>query len=129
ANFTCVDELTANIDQLLFRQAIQHLFTNAMKFSPEGGQIWVVAEPLPGGGVEVDVHDQGTGIAPEYHEKIFERFYQIDMTHHRKHEGLGLGLFIAREIARAHGGDVTLISTPEHGSIFSLSLPGDVADM
>ncbi|GAB4581481.1 MAG: hybrid sensor histidine kinase/response regulator [Anaerolineales bacterium] len=129
ANYTCAEELTANIDQILFRQALQHLFSNAIKFSPEAGQIWVVAEPLPGGGVEVDVHDQGKGIAPEFHEKIFERFYQIDMSDHRKHEGLGIGLFIAREIARAHGGDVTLISTPDHGSIFSLSVPGDSEDL
>jgi signal transduction histidine kinase len=128
ANFTCADELTANIDQQLFRQALQHLFSNAIKFSPEGGQIWVVAEPLPGGGVEVDVHDQGEGIAPDYHVSIFERFYQVDMSSHRKHDGLGIGLFIARAIARAHGGDVTLISTPEHGSIFSLSLPGDFSE-
>lgn len=129
ANYTCAEELTANIDQLLFRQALQHLFRNAIEFSPEGGQVWVVAEPLPGGGVEVDVHDQGAGIAPEYHEKIYTRFYQIDMTEHRKHDGLGIGLFIAREISRAHGGDVTLISTPKQGSIFSLSLPGDVSDL
>lgn len=128
ANFTCADELTANVDQQLFRQALQHLFSNAIKFSTDGGQIWVVAEPLPGGGVEVDVHDQGKGIAPDYHESIFERFYQVDMSSHRNHEGLGIGLFIAREIARAHGGDVTLISTPEHGSIFSLSLPGDFSN-
>ncbi|HNB52116.1 MAG TPA: hybrid sensor histidine kinase/response regulator [Anaerolineales bacterium] len=128
ANYTCADELTANIDQQLFRQALQHLFSNAIKFSPEGGQIWIVAEPLPGGGVEIDVHDQGKGIAPDNHEVIFERFYQIDMSSHRKYDGLGIGLFIARAIARAHGGDVTLISTPEHGSIFSLSLPGDLSD-
>jgi two-component system sensor histidine kinase/response regulator len=126
ANYTCSEELVANIDQLLFRQALQHLFSNAIKFSSEGGQIWVVAEPLPGGGVEIDVHDQGTGIAPEFHEKIFERFYQIDMGDRRPHPGLGIGLFIARELARSHGGDVTLISTPQHGSIFSLSLPGDM---
>jgi len=125
ANFTCAEEITANVDQQLFRQALQHLFINAIKFSPEGGQIWVVAEPLPGGGVEVDVDDQGQGIAPEFHEKIFERFYQIEMNDHRAHGGLGLGLFIARELARAHGGDVTLISTLDHGSIFSLSLPGN----
>jgi two-component system, sensor histidine kinase and response regulator len=129
ANFTCAEEITANVDQLLFRQILQHLFNNAIKFSPEGGQIWVVSEPLPGGGVELDIHDQGDGIASEFHEKIFERFYQIDMKDHRQHEGLGIGLFIARELARAHGGDVTLISTPEHGSIFSLSLPGDVVEL
>ena len=124
ANFTCVEELTANIDQLLFRQALQHLFSNAIKFSPEGGQIWVVAEPLSGGGVEVDVHDQGPGIAPELHEKIFERFYQVEMDDRRKYGGLGIGLYIARELARAHGGDITLISTPQNGSIVTLSLPG-----
>ncbi|MCB9136472.1 MAG: response regulator [Anaerolineales bacterium] len=128
AHFTCAEELTANVDQLLFRQALQHLFTNAIKFGLEGGQVWVVAEPLPEGGVEVDVHDQGQGIAEQFHEKIFDRFYQIDMTDHRHHEGLGVGLFITREIARAHGGDVTLISTPEHGSIFSLSLTGETEE-
>ncbi len=126
ANYTCAEEFMAHIDQFLFRQAIQHLFSNAIKFSPEGGQIWVVAEPLPGGGVEVDIDDQGAGIAPEFHEKIFERFYQIEMNDHRHYEGLGIGLFIARQLARVHGGDVTLISTPEHGSIFSLSLPADM---
>lgn len=125
AKYTCPEELTANVDQLLFRQALQHLFANAIKFSPDGGQVWVVAEPLPDGGVEIDVHDQGSGIAEEHHEKIFDRFYQVDMTDHRPYEGLGVGLFIVRAIARAHGGDVSLISTPGHGSIFSLSVPGD----
>lgn len=127
--YTCPGELAANIDQLLFRQALQHLFVNAVKFSPEGGQVWVVAEPLPDGGVEIDVHDQGDGIAEEYHEKIFDRFYQIDMSDHRQHEGLGVGLFISRYIARAHGGDVSLISNPGNGSIFSLSLPGEAASV
>ena len=128
ANYTCSEELVANIDHYLFRQILQHLFFNAIKYSPEGGQIWVVAEPLPDGGVELDVHDQGCGIAPEFHEKIFERFYQIEMNDHRHHEGLGIGLFIARELARAHGGDITLISAPANGSIFSLSLPGEMPD-
>jgi two-component system, sensor histidine kinase and response regulator len=125
AKFTCVEELTANVDQLLFRQALQHLFSNAIKFSPDGGQIWVVAEPLSGGGVEIDIHDQGPGIAPELHEKIFERFYQVEMNDRRRFGGLGIGLFIVRELARAHGGDNTLISTPQKGSIFTLSLPGE----
>jgi two-component system, sensor histidine kinase and response regulator len=125
ANFTCAEELTANIDQWLFRQALQHLFSNAIKFSADGGQIWVVAEPLAGGGVEIDVHDQGPGIALDLHDKIFERFYQVEMNDRRKYGGLGIGLYIARELARAHGGDITLISPPHNGSIFTLSLPGE----
>ena len=123
ANFTCPQELMANIDQLLFRQALTHLFSNAVKFSPEKGQIWVVAEPLPGGGVEIDVHDQGPGIVENYHDKIFERYFQIDMGDGRKYGGMGLGLYIARAIARAHGGDVILISPTGRGSIFTLTLP------
>ncbi|MFQ5617166.1 MAG: response regulator [Anaerolineales bacterium] len=128
ASYSCPNDLSAAIDQVLFRRALHHLFANAIKFSPEGGQVSVVAEQLPGGGVGVKFHDQGPGIAPEFHEKIFERFFQIDKGSHRKYGGLGIGLSIGREIAHAHGGDITLQSALGQGSIFFLTIPPGKSD-
>lgn len=128
-HITCPEGLSAHLDQFLTRQAFAYLFSNAVKFSPERGQIWIVAEPLPHAGVEVDFHDQGPGIAPQYHDKIFKRFYQMDMGTRRRSGGLGIGLYIAREIALAHGGNISLISHPGRGSIFSLTLPGSPSDL
>ena len=69
-----------------------------------------------------DIADNGIGIAAENHEKIFEKFHQIDMSMTRRAGGTGLGLTISRGLARAHGGDITVRSTPGCGSTFTVTI-------
>ena len=126
----CSTELTVSADPSKFQHALRHLFDNALKFSPDGGEVTVVAESTTSGGVAIAFSDQGPGIDPVLHQRIFERFYQIDVDSGRKgnYDGLGVGLSIARAIARAHGGDVTVDSAPGQGSIFRFVLPAAPAD-
>ncbi len=121
--FTYLDEFTVHVDLVLFRQAIGHLLSNAIKHSPQGGKISVLVKQRSDEGVEIEVRDQGPGIVPQEQKKIFERFYQIERGNHRREAGLGVGLFIARAIARAHGGSLEVISTPGKGCLFTFSIP------
>ncbi|MEA2639608.1 MAG: hypothetical protein QOF51_1002 [Chloroflexota bacterium] len=110
-------------DPLRVEQVLVNLLTNAVKYSPKGGTIRVeVPEPGPGAGeVEIAVTDEGQGIPPEHREQIFERFFQI-VTNDRE-TGLGLGLYISRQIAEAHGGSLHVEEPPAGGSRFVLRLP------
>ncbi len=80
---------------------------------------------ISGTEIVIRVKDQGRGIAPEYLERIFERFYRVDAGRSRKVGGTGLGLAIVKHIAQAHGGRVTVASSPGQGSLFSLYLQAD----
>ena len=126
----CPLALTVNADPAKFQHALRHVLENALKFSPEGSEVTVVAEGSSGGGVTISVRDQGPGIDPALHERIFEQFYQTNIDNGRTshHDGLGVGLTIARAISRAHGGDVTVVSAPGQGSTFWMHLPGTPAD-
>jgi signal transduction histidine kinase len=95
-----------------FRQAVDHLIDNACKFSPEGGHITVDLQPNDEGGCLLTVIDEGPGIPPQYRERVFERYYQISQGDGREYDGLGVGLTIARAVARSLGGDVTLPDPP-----------------
>jgi two-component system phosphate regulon sensor histidine kinase PhoR len=75
--------------------------------------------------IVISVKDQGSGIAPEHLDRIFERFYRVDAGRSRKEGGTGLGLAIVKHIAQAHGGMVTVASTPGQGSLFSMHLLSD----
>lgn len=110
-------------DQILLRHALHHLFSNSLHHSPDGATITIIGETGRSGALEIDFHDQGAGIDTIYQEQIFERFYQIPDHQSWKRNGLGIGLFIAREIARAHGGNVTVHSKPGEGATFRLTLP------
>jgi signal transduction histidine kinase len=99
-----------------------HLLDNAIKFSPEGGRVCVRLRDA-GPVVQVEVSDTGIGIPPEYHERIFERFYQVDSSTTRAFGGAGLGLAISKRIVEAHGGRISVQSTPGQGSTFAFVLP------
>jgi two-component system sensor histidine kinase SenX3 len=79
-------------------------------------------------GVEIEIQDFGQGIKPEFQENVFEKFYQIDMSMTRESGGLGLGLYIARTLARIYGGDVTLTSQPGSGTTILFTIPDMAAD-
>ena len=110
------------------RQILLNLFTNAMKFTDRGGHIALVCMPDTAAGViRLDVRDTGRGIAPEHLLRIFEPFVQVERERlGDSQQGLGLGLAISRELARAMGGDLTVESTVGEGSIFTLTLPSAV---
>ena len=107
-------------DRERLRQVIQNLVDNAVKYSSAGGRVHVSATS-DDGHVLIDVADQGPGIPPEDQELIFEKFGRSGGGAAKP--GTGLGLFIARSIAEAHGGTLDVDSVPERGSVFRLELP------
>ncbi len=107
-------------DQDRLAQVFTNLVGNALSHTQAGGLVEVTAHRF-GDGVEVEVADTGEGIAPENLDRVFERFYRVDTG---SHHGTGLGLTIARSIARAHGGDVVARSEGiGRGARFVVSLP------
>ena len=103
-------------------QLFANLVHNAIKFTPAGGSVSVAAKAgRDTEGVVVEVHDTGVGIQPDRLQGIFERFSKEDAS--RSEEGFGLGLSLAREIARAHGGSIAVESEPGVGSTFRVTLP------
>jgi signal transduction histidine kinase len=109
------------IDPDRMGQVVGNLLSNAIKYTPEPGQVTVAAEADPGA-VRISVTDTGPGILPEEREQIFEPFYR-SAAERRFPQGLGLGLTIAREMVVAHGGRLTLDSTPGKGSRFTIEVP------
>jgi signal transduction histidine kinase len=103
------------------RQVLMNLIDNAIKYSPAGDEIEVRAY-AEDGHVRVDVRDRGPGIAREDQRLIFEKFGRVTTGNARP--GTGLGLFIARSIAEAHGGTLEVTSAPKKGATFTLALPG-----
>ncbi len=106
----------------LMRQAVTNLLDNAIKYSESGRPVHLAAE-RNGDEIRISVADQGCGIAPEHHSRIFERFYRVDKGRSRMLGGTGLGLAIVKHIAQAHGGSVSLASAVGQGSTFTIHLP------
>lgn len=107
-------------DRYRVEQILCNLLTNAIRYAP--GKPVHVDVTLEDGAAVARVRDQGPGVAPENQEKIFRRFERAVASNHIS--GLGLGLYICRQIAEAHGGSITLESTPGQGATFTLRLPG-----
>lgn len=120
----CPDDLRARINVPLLEQAVVNLVDNAIKYSEADREVRVEAE-RSGTEVIIRVQDQGSGIKPEHLPRLFERFYRVDPGRSRQFGGTGLGLAIVKHIAQAHGGKVTVESTPGKGSLFSLHLLPD----
>ncbi len=113
-------EITGDGDRLA--QVLTNLISNAIKYTPAGGHIWVSTRTA-NGGVQVIVRDDGVGIPADELPRVFERFYQVDKARGPQ-RGTGLGLAIAAEIVQAHGGKLTAASDGENrGSTFVLWLP------
>jgi len=108
-------------DRTRFRQIINNLINNALKFTHEG-EIEFGYEP-DGKVLQFFVRDTGIGIAPELHEKIFERFKQVDDTISKNYGGTGLGLSIIKAYIEKLGGEIGLLSEPNEGSTFYFTLP------
>jgi signal transduction histidine kinase len=108
-------------DRARLRQVLGNLIENAVKYSPEGGEVRVSAATA-NGAVKIAVRDAGPGIPHDQQARIFEKFGRVDIPGASK-PGTGLGLFIARSIAEAHGGSLDVASVAEAGSTFTLTLP------
>jgi signal transduction histidine kinase len=113
--------INAEVDPDRFQIVIRNLLSNAAKYSPAGTTIKVLVSR--DGGASVSVTDQGIGIAPEDQARLFTRFVRIEKQSTQHISGTGLGLWLSREIARMHDGDLTVESTPGSGSTFTLQLP------
>lgn len=119
------DNLTVDGDAPLLNQAIENLVSNAVKFGEKGG---VIEMTLAHHGSEAafTILNTGQPIPAADRERLFERFYRADKSRSREIEGTGLGLSLAREIARAHGGNLLLEQSDEAGTVFRLTLPAQV---
>src|SRR5215203_3169416 len=113
-------KVTATFDRERILQVASILLDNAVKYTPDGGNVTVRVEEEDGG-VALAVSDTGVGIAEDQLPLIFERFHRADPS--RSEGGAGLGLSIARQIAESHGGLIRAESTPDTGSTFTLLLP------
>jgi two-component system CheB/CheR fusion protein len=106
------------------QQVVSNLLTNAIKFTPENGQVSLTVATMSDGWVELEVRDTGNGIEPGFLPQVFNRFSQEDSSSTRQHGGLGLGLAIVRHLIEQHGGTVTAESAGlEKGSTFTVRLP------
>jgi PAS domain S-box-containing protein len=117
------DDLVVRCDRGKIVQVLLNLLTNAVKFNHDGGRITLTARRGRASYLEVEVADTGIGIPPESLERIFERFYQVDSSPGRRYEGTGIGLSIARDILRLHGGSIGVRSEVGKGSVFTVTLP------
>lgn len=116
----CPEYLTLSHDSKWTAEALFNLLDNAVKYTPEGGSISVsvVAWELY---VEIKVTDTGKGISESNQAAIFRRFYREEEVHDQ--QGVGIGLYLAREIVTRQGGYIKVISEPGQGSAFSIMLP------
>lgn len=124
--FRCdVDDLVAlkvNVNSARLEQVVGNLFSNAMKFTPEGGEIGLVVR-REGPDLLMAVEDTGRGIPPEAQAQVFEKFFQVERGDTRVAGGTGLGLYISRMLVEAQGGRIGVSSEVGKGSRFSIHLP------
>ena len=109
-------------DRGRLRQVLSNLVSNAIKYSPHGGGIEVRAASIDDR-IRVDVVDEGLGIPAAVQAHVFEPFFRVDDPARAGIGGTGLGLALAREIVRAHGGEISVASVEGGGSTFSFELP------
>jgi two-component system osmolarity sensor histidine kinase EnvZ len=118
-DFHVEDEIKLPLKQKAFRRCIDNLIANASKY---GDHIWVRAGRRRND-IEITVDDDGPGIPESEQQNVFRPFYRIDESRNRETGGTGLGLAIARDIVRAHGGDITLDTSPQDGLRARIRLP------
>lgn len=119
----CTGNAWLKADPLLFRQALDNLLANAIRYAPPGSEVRVAIRPVSGAGVEIEVSDHGPGISTEHLPHVFDRFYQADPARVRHGQGTGLGLAIVRSIMTLHAGEASIESRPGQGTVVRLRFP------
>jgi two-component system phosphate regulon sensor histidine kinase PhoR len=114
-------------DVKALEQILTNLLDNAIKYTQSGGHVWLRARQLPGV-VRIEVSDDGPGIEPRHHERIFERFYRVDPGRTRAAGGTGLGLAIVKHLAEIMHGRVGVASATPRGCVFWVELPASPGD-
>jgi two-component system phosphate regulon sensor histidine kinase PhoR len=116
--------LQVKADASQLRQALLNLLDNAIKYTPQGGRVWIEGSDVAEDGlVTISVCDTGQGIPSRHVPRLFERFYRVDKARSRAMGGTGLGLSIVRHIVEQHGGQIHVESKMGHGSRFTIALP------
>ncbi len=126
---TAIHQVMLFFDQDKLEKIITNLLFNAFKFTPEGGSIMLTitlhgpTKDFENGYAGIVIADTGIGIEGEHLPKIFDRFYQVDMSSTRTYEGSGIGLSLTKELIELHHGSVSVTSTAGQGSVFTVRLP------
>jgi heavy metal sensor kinase len=112
--------IQGNLDELA--RLFSNVLDNAVRYGPPGGTIRIVLRPGSDSYATVSIHDEGGNIPPDAIHRLFDRFYRVDHSRSSSTGGVGLGLAIARQIARRHNGDISIASAPDSGTIVSIQL-------
>ena len=113
-------EIVADRERVV--QVMMNIVSNSIKYTPDGGRI-VISAGRRGDRVWMLVDDNGIGIPPEDRPRIFERFYRVDKGRSKREGGTGLGLSIVKHVAAKYGGQITLTSRPDEGTVIQVRLP------
>ena len=119
------ESVTVNGSAKLLSEIIYNLCDNAIKYTNDGGHISVNIRRCEKNAV-LTVSDDGIGIPPEHHDRIFERFYRVDKSHSKASGGTGLGLSIVKHAVQFHHGKIEVESKPDKGTTFTVTLPQTV---
>jgi two-component system cell cycle sensor histidine kinase PleC len=117
------EPLICTADPLRLRQVLLNLLSNAVKFTAPGGMVRISAHRHPDGAIDLTVADTGIGMTAAELEKVIEPFVQADSALSRRHSGTGLGLPLAVKFMEAHGGSLSLESTPGKGTMAVAHIP------
>ena len=126
------EEIEVYCDRDMVEKILSNLLSNAFKFTPEGGEVEVSIRtckdvhsdvPPQGDRLEIAVFDTGIGIPPDQLDKVFDRFYQVDASQTREHEGSGIGLALVKELVELHHGTIRVQSEVGKGTTFTVRLP------
>jgi signal transduction histidine kinase/DNA-binding response OmpR family regulator len=117
------DDIEAYFDKEKLEKIITNLMSNAFKFTPSGGRVTVKLSEVSSNQVEIIVRDSGIGIPKSELIKIFDRFYQVDGSHTREHEGTGIGLALTKELVELHKGNIFVDSVEGHWTEVKLHFP------
>ncbi|WP_020599077.1 hybrid sensor histidine kinase/response regulator transcription factor [Spirosoma panaciterrae] len=117
-----VENYWAWYDQDKLEKIVTNMLSNAFKFTPSGGHVWMAVD-YQNGSVSISVKDTGIGIAREKLSRIFDRFYQVDGQVNRSYEGTGIGLSLVKELVKVLGGTISVDSTEGVGTTFRMELP------
>lgn len=117
-----MDDCTLNADRASIKQALRIFLDNAIKYTPEGGILYISCQVI-GGECRIAIRDTGVGISKADLPRVFDRFYRADQARSGQAGGHGLGLSIARIIVSSHGGRIHVRSKLHHGSTFTIALP------